>query len=81
VDSDLARLQGYWLKEAGVKTSLGYKDQRNGVTVGLLKEPQRGNWEPFTCLNSLRDVEPAVHLILDEDVWAQASVEEEESHG
>ncbi len=36
------------------------------VASTLLKDPERGNWQPFTCLNSLRDVEPTVYLILDE---------------
>lgn len=81
VGNELARLKGHWLKEASTRTSLGYKEQKNGVTVALLKEPQHGRWETFTCLNSLRDVEPTVHLILDEDIWAQASGDEEESNG
>jgi len=42
---------------------LGYEDER-GRIVGLLEEPGIGNWELFTCLNSLRDVEPSVALIL-----------------
>ena len=45
---------------------LGYKDKKDGVTVGLLHAPEAGRWEAFTCLNSLRDVEPGVGLILDE---------------
>jgi hypothetical protein len=67
VRDDLGTLKDYWLQEAKQRHSLGYKDQKNGITLGLLKEPQRGKWEPFTCLNSLRDVEPTVHLILDEN--------------
>ncbi|HXR64383.1 MAG TPA: helicase-related protein, partial [Ktedonobacteraceae bacterium] len=67
VSDDLETLKNYWLQEATQRTSLGYKDQKNGITLGLLKEPKRGKWEPFTCLNSLRDVEPTVHLILDEN--------------
>ena len=38
----------------------------NGV-VGLLKQPGSGDWEWFTCLNSLRDVEGTVDLILDQN--------------
>ena len=45
---------------------LGYKDARDGQTVGLLSFPERGSWSTFTCLNSLRDVEPTVNLILNE---------------
>ena len=44
--------------------ALGYKDGPGGV-IGLLKEQGAGDWEEFTCLNSLRDVEGTVNLILD----------------
>ena len=44
--------------------ALGYKDGPGG-TIGLLKAPGIGDWEEFTCLNSLRDVEGTVNLILD----------------
>lgn len=44
--------------------ALGYKDAPGGV-IGLLKETGAGPWEEFTCLNSLRDVEGTVNLILD----------------
>ena len=44
---------------------LGYKAQRDGVTVPLLQSPEESDWSDFTCLNSLRDVEPGVNLILD----------------
>lgn len=45
---------------------LGYRQKNDGVTVPLLASAGRGAWEAFTCLNSLRDVEPSVALILDE---------------
>ena len=65
VRSSLEKLQAYWLRKAQTLPDLGYKTRRNSTTLGLLKEPERGQWEPFTCLNSLRDVEPTVSLILD----------------
>ncbi len=43
---------------------LGYKDRKDGVTKGLLSSPGPGEWDNFTCLNSLRDVEPTVNLVL-----------------
>ncbi len=43
---------------------LGYKDKKDGVTKGLLQVPGLGEWDNFTCLNSLRDVEPTVGLVL-----------------
>jgi hypothetical protein len=44
--------------------ALGYRDGPGGV-IGLLKETGAAEWEEFTCLNSLRDVEGTVNLILD----------------
>ena len=43
---------------------LGYKKKNDGVTKELLRVPSLGDWDNFTCLNSLRDVEPTVGLIL-----------------
>jgi hypothetical protein len=34
--------------------------------VSLLHRPGLEKWEEFTCLNSLREVEPTVKLILDD---------------
>ncbi|GER90549.1 helicase [Dictyobacter vulcani] len=65
VRHDLKLLQAYWLKQANTHATLNYKEERNGM-VRLLKEPRRGKWEPFTCLNSMRNVEPAVQLLIDE---------------
>ncbi len=56
-----------WLQQAHGATGgaiLGYTARRDGRTRGLLKKPTEEDWEPFTCLNSLRDVEPNVALIL-----------------
>lgn len=44
---------------------IGYKDGSN--VVGLLKQPGEQAWEDFTCLNSLRDVEGTVDLLVDTD--------------
>jgi hypothetical protein len=55
-----------WLAEAQQTVGgriLGYEEQRDGVTVGLLHRPGLEQWDDFTCLNSLRDVEPDVGLI------------------
>jgi hypothetical protein len=41
---------------------LGYRDGRDGVTVGLLEMPGAAGWTQFTVLNSLRDVEPEAAL-------------------
>jgi hypothetical protein len=44
--------------------ALGYKAGPGGL-IGLLKMPGEDDWEEFTCLNSLRDVEGTVNLVLD----------------
>jgi hypothetical protein len=44
--------------------ALGYKAGPGGL-IGLLKMPDEDDWEEFTCLNSLRDVEGTVNLVLD----------------
>jgi hypothetical protein len=43
---------------------LGYTGRTDGRTLGLLKQPIEEERDLFTCLNSLRDVEPNVALIL-----------------
>ena len=44
---------------------LGYSEKKDGQTLGLLQATGPGPWQEFTCLNSLRDVEPMVNLVLD----------------
>lgn len=68
VKSELNSLARYWEKRAKSMTGgakLGFKATKDGY-LNLLEAPSRGEWKPFTCLNSLRDVEPTVNLILDE---------------
>jgi hypothetical protein len=36
--------------------------------MGLLEQPGQSNWQSFTCLNSLRNVEPNIGLILDDRI-------------
>jgi hypothetical protein len=43
---------------------LGYRSKRDGETVGLLRQAGDGDWDETTCLNSLREVEPQVGLVL-----------------
>jgi hypothetical protein len=71
VHEALEELRTYWLKAASAHTGtiLGYKTKKDGQTIGLLQPPGQGDWLPFTCLNSLRDVEPSINLILDERGW------------
>jgi hypothetical protein len=69
VRAALKRRLDTWLHEAhrtvGLAT-LGYRMERDGSTRGLLEPPGLGRWHDFTCLTSLRDVEPNVNLVLDE---------------
>ncbi len=58
-----------WRAEAsrkGLGTKLGYDGEKDGRTRALLHRAGLTPWDAFTCLNSLRDVEPTVGLILDE---------------
>jgi len=57
-----------WLAAAGATgpQSLGYRTEKDGLTKGMLLRPSLKGWERFTVLNSLRDVEPTVSLMLDE---------------
>lgn len=69
VRKQLERRIDDWLAAATPQVGgakLGYKGQMDGVTRGLLKPAGAGPWEPFTCLNSLRDVEPTAQLVLDD---------------
>ena len=43
---------------------LGYREKRDGTTKALLTSPTDGSWQPFTCLNSMREVEPTTNLVL-----------------
>ena len=53
-----------WTREASNPAAhLGYAMRKDGKTVPLLKHTTGRDWEAFTCLNSLRDVEPPVSLI------------------
>lgn len=58
-----------WLSRAESVTGgaiLGYSGKRDGRTLALLKQPNDEEYGLFTVLNSLRDVEPSVALILKE---------------
>lgn len=58
-----------WLNQAEAVTGgaiLGYAGKKDGRTRALLKQPTEEDYNLFTALNSLRDVEPNVALILQE---------------
>lgn len=63
----LDRRRDAWLSRVHKQTDhkLGYRSE-GGATVGLLEDASDKDWEMFTCLNSLRDVEGTVDLVLDQ---------------
>lgn len=67
---ELAARVDVWLKDAQDRTSgrvLHYSKPRGptrGTAVPLLQHAGLGRFEPFTCLDSLRDVEPPVKLVV-----------------
>ena len=64
VEQMLSARIGLWRNEArNPAAHLGYAMRSDGKTVPLLKHTTGRDWEAFTCLNSLRDVEPPVSLI------------------
>jgi hypothetical protein len=64
VQQMLNERRDFWLNRVHNATDhrLGYDKEGQGV-VELLKMPEPTQWQPFTCLNSLRDVEGTVKLI------------------
>ena len=63
----LDRRRDEWLRRVHNQKDhkLGYKPE-GGASVGLLQEAGDQDWEMFTCLSSLRDVEGTVDLVLDQ---------------
>lgn len=62
------RRRDKWVKRVATAKDhrVGYEDDGQGV-VGLLQHAgQTPQWQEFSCLDSLRDVEPMVNLVLDE---------------
>jgi hypothetical protein len=61
-----------WLSKAqnliGGGTLKYQTDKRDGLTIELLESAGQGIWQDFTCLNSLRNVEPTVGLIFQDQV-------------
>lgn len=66
----LDRRRDEWLKRAHnqMEHQIAYKPA-GGTTVGLLEQASDRDWGLFTCLNSLRDVEGTVDLVLDQSAY------------
>jgi len=83
--AELLKKADLWQAEAQNTTggrSLTYREPfgegaKKGTTVSLLHNPGLERWEEFTCLNSLREVEPTVKFILS-DGGLDGRVEESE---
>ena len=73
VEAVLKRRRDDWLARTARTggENLGYRAKRDGTTVPLLTKPGTGRWQKFTCLNSLRDVEPMSGFILVDDPTAE----------
>lgn len=68
VRAELISRLDHWLaraaKLAAGGSKLGYKGKDDGRTLALLENPNKRVRDLFTCLTSLRDVEPSVNLVL-----------------
>lgn len=68
VRAQLNAIADQWNQKAdNPDSTLQYTAHGGGDTaVPLLKPPGSGPWETFTCLNSMRNVEPTIGLILND---------------
>ncbi|HND20730.1 MAG TPA: DISARM system helicase DrmA, partial [Acidobacteriota bacterium] len=69
VEREIAAKLDFWLDQARVRAGgvqLAYEDTRDGTSKGLLRDPSGLQWEEFTTLRSLRNVEPTINLVLDD---------------
>jgi hypothetical protein len=69
VEAELKQKVDHWQKRAlrlSGGSRLGYEGKKDSETVGLLRRPGIETWDEYTCLNSLREVEPTSLLILDD---------------
>lgn len=69
VESELRARLDHWLALANGPngSNLAYRPRKDGTTIPLLDTPSTDDWETFTCLTSLRDVEPTTGFILIDD--------------
>jgi hypothetical protein len=63
-----------WRAQTLGPARIGYKANRDGITLPLLKPAEAGVRDLFMCLNSLREVEPSSPLLLDDSDMAQRGV-------
>jgi hypothetical protein len=67
MSDQLNRRRDEWLSRVHNQKEyhLGYQSE-GGATVALLEHASANDWEMFTCLDSLRDVEGTTDLVLDQ---------------
>jgi len=84
VKVDLEEKVKFWKNRAQLLTGgsrLGYQSKKDSETIGLLQKPGIEAWDEFTCLNSLRDVEPTSFLVMDDhNLDEQAEFIEQEAN-
>jgi len=64
IEDEIDRRLNAWLAEASVPSRGLVYAKRDGQHVPLLQKPGAETWKDFTCLNSLREVEPSTPLVL-----------------
>ncbi len=65
VERALKRRLDSWLQQQRREAVvLGYRERKDGKTVGLLRRPGEAQWSTWTCPNSLREVEVGINLLL-----------------
>lgn len=66
IDTAVKQRLDAWLaaKGKGVGAVLGYRQRKDGKTLGLLEQPGQAKWGIWTCPMSLREVEAGVNLLL-----------------
>ncbi|MGH8902787.1 MAG: DISARM system helicase DrmA [Egibacteraceae bacterium] len=67
------RLDLWQGEQAITGRTLAYRGKADGMTKGLLAPPGVTAWDEWTCLTSLRDVEPGIRLLLTDDDLGEAS--------
>jgi hypothetical protein len=68
IEQEIERVLSQWELEQRVPgRKLAYRSRKDGVTQGLLRSPEVGEWQTFTTPTSLRNVEPGVNLLLLQD--------------
>lgn len=59
-----SRLDAWLQQQKRPGMVLGYRDRKDGKTVGLLQAPGETRWNMWTCPTSLREVEAGINLLL-----------------